>query len=76
MTIFHFDGNGEGMKKYKNAQSKATTKYNKNSTVAFTVRLNVKTDADIIAALESVENKNALIKKLLREAIAKSETGA
>lgn len=61
---------------YKNAQSKAATKYNALSTVGFTVRLNAKTDADIIAALESVENKNALIKKLLREAIAKSETGA
>ena len=61
---------------YKNARSKAATKYNSVSTVGFTVRLNAKTDADIITALESVENKNALIKKLLREAIAKSETGA
>ena len=61
---------------YKNAQSKATTAYNKRSTVAFTVRLNVKTDADIITALESVTNRNALIKKILREKIAESETGA
>lgn len=61
---------------YKNAQSKATTEYNKRSTVAFTVRLNVKTDADIITALESVTNRNALIKKILREKIAESETGA
>lgn len=58
---------------YKNAQSKAATKYNAVSTVGFTVRLNAKTDADIISALESVENKNALIKRLLREEIRKSE---
>ena len=59
---------------YKNAHSKATTKYNSVSTVGVTIRLHTKNDADIITALESVENKNALIKKLLREAIAKSET--
>lgn len=61
---------------YKNARSKAATKYNEISTVAVTVRLNVKTDADIITALESVTNKNALIKSLLRQAIADSEKGA
>lgn len=58
---------------YKNARSKAATKYNSTSTVGFTVRLNTRTDADIITALESVNNRNALIKRLLREAIAKSE---
>ena len=61
---------------YKNSRSKAATKYNAVSTVGFTVRLNAKTDADIITALESVENKNALIKGLLREAIAAGKTGA
>ena len=61
---------------YKNARSKAATKYNAVSTVGFTVRLNAKTDADIITALESVKNKNALIKGLLREAIAAGKTGA
>ena len=58
------------MAAYKNSQSKASTEYNKRSTVCFTVRLNVNTDADIITALESVVNKNALIKKLIRDAIA------
>ena len=61
---------------YKNSRSTAATKYNAVSTVGFTVRLNAKTDADIITALESVENKNALIKGLLREAIAAGKTGA
>lgn len=60
---------------YKNAQSKAATEYNKRSSVAFTVRLNMKTDADIITALESINNKNALIKTLLRQAIAESNKG-
>ena len=60
---------------YKNAQSKAATEYNKRSSVAFTVRLNAKTDADIITALETVTNRNALVKKLLRQAIAESEGG-
>lgn len=58
------------MTNYKSAQSKASTEYNKRSTVCFTVRLNINTDADIISALESVGNKNALIKRLIREAIA------
>lgn len=58
---------------YNNAHSKATTKYNSVSTVGVTIRLHTKNDADIITALESVENKNALIKRLLREEIRKSE---
>lgn len=55
---------------YKNSHSKATTEYNKRSTVSFTIRLNIKTDSDILDALESVDNRNALVKKLLRDAIA------
>ncbi|MBR5354995.1 MAG: hypothetical protein IK122_02620 [Alphaproteobacteria bacterium] len=57
------------MAAYKNSQSKASTEYNKRSTVCFTVRLNVNTDSDIIAALESCANKNAMVKRLIREAI-------
>jgi len=57
------------MAAYKNSQSKASTEYNKRSTVCFTVRLNVNTDADIIAALGSCANKNAMVKRLIREAI-------
>lgn len=61
---------------YKNAQSKASTEYNKRSTVAVVVRLNNKTDADIITALESVANKSGFLKKIIREKIAESEKGA
>lgn len=52
-----------------NNHSKITTEYNRKNTYAFTVRLNNKTDDDIIVALESVTNRNALIKNLLRAAI-------
>lgn len=61
---------------YKNAQSKAATAYNKRSTVGYTLRLNVKTDSDIITAFESVGNVNAFLKTIIREKIAESETGA
>ena len=56
-----------------NSRSKASSKYNREKTISFTIRLNKKTDADIITALESVTNRNALIKKLLRQEISKSE---
>ena len=42
------------------------TKYNKSNTVGVMVRLNKKTDADIIKALSTVENKSGLVKSLLR----------
>ena len=58
---------------YKNKHSESTTAYNKRSTIVYSIRLNKNTDADIITALESVNNLNALIKRLLREAIRKSE---
>ena len=54
-------------------KSKYNTEYNKANTVAINIRLNKKTDADIITALESVNNKSGLIKWLLRQAIKDSE---
>lgn len=42
------------------------TKYNKSNTVGVMIRLNKKTDADILEALSDVENKTGLIKSLLR----------
>lgn len=47
--------------------------YDKANTVGLYIKLNKKTDADILAALESVSNKQGLIKRLLRAEIAKSE---
>ena len=40
--------------------------YDKANTVGLYIKLNKKTDADILAALESVSNKQGLIKALLR----------
>lgn len=54
-------------------KSKYNTEYNKANTVVINIRLNKKTDADIITALESVNNKSGLIKWLLRQEIRNSE---
>lgn len=59
-----------------NAQKKASAKYDKENAVVLTFKLNKKTDADILAALETVTNRNGFIKKIIREKIAESEKGA
>jgi hypothetical protein len=59
-----------------NAQRRASAKYDKENAVVLTVKLNKKTDSDILAALESVNNRNAFIKKIIREKIAESERTA
>ena len=58
-----------------NAQRRASAKYDKENAVVLTVKLNKKTDSDILAALESVTNRNAFIKKIIREKIAESKRG-
>ena len=59
-----------------NAQRRASAKYDKENAVVLTVKLNKKTDSDILAALESVTNRNGFIKKIIREKIAESERTA
>lgn len=49
------------------AQKRASAKYDADNTVRITLKLNKKTDADIIQKLESEPNKNAYIKAMLRE---------
>lgn len=49
--------------------------YDKANTIGVYLKLNKKTDADIITALESVTNKQGFIKRLIRQEIAKSEEG-
>ena len=49
------------------AQKRASAKYDADNTVRITLKLNKKTDADIIQKLESEPNKNAYIKTKLRE---------
>ena len=55
------------------AQRRASAKYDKENTIVKTIKLNKKTDADILTALETVTNCNAFIKKIIREKIAESE---
>ncbi len=51
------------------AQVKASNKYDKENTRQISVRLNKKTDADILEHLETVESKQGYIKELIRRDI-------
>jgi hypothetical protein len=48
---------------------KYTKKYDKNNTTRVQLKLNNKTDADILAYLDSVDNKQGTIKQLIRNEI-------
>ena len=51
------------------AQARASAKYDAKNCKGIYLKLNVKTDADIIARLEGVENRQGYIKELIREDI-------
>ena len=51
------------------ARSRASTKYNKTNVKQIKLNLNLKTDADIIEALDKVKNKQGFIKQLIRQAM-------
>ena len=53
-----------------NKRSAASAAYNKKSTTVVCLRLNRKTDADVIDVLNAADNKCGYIKKLIREAVA------
>ena len=48
------------------AQIKANARYDKTHTKGFYIKLNLDTDADIIAHLDMVGNRQGYIKKLIR----------
>ena len=50
---------------------KYTKKYDTANTTKVSLKLNKKTDADIIEYLDSVENKQGTIKRLIREEISR-----
>lgn len=50
------------------AELKAKNKYNKAKTRTYCLRLNLKTDKDIIEILDSVTSKQGFIKALIRAA--------
>ena len=51
------------------AQLRAQAKYDKDNTVQIKLKLNKKTDADIIDYLSRQENKQCFIKTIIREFI-------
>lgn len=56
------------------AQRKATAKYDKANKVTLTVKLNKRTEADLIEYVAGLENKQGFVKVLLREAMAAGRT--
>lgn len=50
---------------------KYTKKYDENNTTRVQLKLNNKTDADILEYLDKVENKQGTIKRLIREEISR-----
>ena len=48
------------------AVKKAVRKYDEENTVQVNIKLNKKTDSDILELLEAVTNKQGLIKELIR----------
>lgn len=48
------------------AQKRAIAKYDAQNTVRVVMKLNKKTDADILQKLEEVESKQGYIKELIR----------
>lgn len=54
------------------SQRRAASRYQKENIQQMTVKLNVRTDMDIIRFLWTVPNKQGLIKRLLREEIERA----
>lgn len=57
----------------ENKQSQYSMKYDRNNTQRISLKLNLKTDADILEKLDSVENKQGYIKDLIRKDIENSK---
>lgn len=55
------------------ADSQAKRDWMKANTTVITIKLNHRTDADILERLTSIDNRNGYIKQLIREDIAKTE---
>ena len=55
------------------AQKRANAKYEREKTRSIKIKLTISTDADILAKLDAVGNKQGYIKALIRADIAKSK---
>lgn len=56
----------------RESTKKAIAKYDKEHCVVITIKLNKKTDADILAAFEGIDNRQGFIKQAIREKITGS----
>ena len=59
------------MKKTSDAQKRAVAKYDAENTKSFLLKLNKKTDADILEWLNQQPNKQGYIKSLIRNDMQK-----
>lgn len=57
------------------SKSKAQAKYDKAHTAGFYMKLNTRTDSDIIRWLQGQASKQGAIKKLIREEIVRESAG-
>ena len=55
------------------AKRRANAKYDAKNTRQIILKLNLSTDKDILKLLDGVENRQGLIKQLLKEYIARQE---
>ena len=55
------------------AQKRASLKYDAKATIQVKLKLNLKTDADILAKLDSVPSKQTYIKSLIRADIGRGD---
>lgn len=60
------------MSKTPDSNLRAITKFTKEKTVSVNLRLNINTDADIIAKLDTVKSKMGYIKQLIRDDMKKN----
>ena len=58
------------------SSTRAQMKYDAKATTQVKMKLNLKTDADILEKLESVPNKQGYIKELIRKDIGKRRSKA
>lgn len=56
------------------AQKRAVAKYDAKNTRKIVLKLNTGTDADILKRLDTVDNRQGYIKRLIREDIGKVDT--
>ena len=56
-----------------NKQSQYSMKYDQKNTQRIYLKFNLKTDADILEKLDSIENKQGYIKDLIRKDIENSK---